>query len=61
MTNTSSAISRLRELRDVTTDLQTVVNLLGEYIDKTGTVDITIALAFETASAALAALAGGGE
>ena len=39
-----------------------VEQLLGEYIDKNGTVDVKIALAFETARAALQALAeGGGE
>jgi hypothetical protein len=58
----SDVIARLRELRGVANDLQTVVNLLAEYIDQKGTVDVKIALAFETARAALQALAeGGGE
>jgi hypothetical protein len=56
----SDKIARLRELRDVANDLQTVVNLLSEYIDQKGTVDVKIALAFETARAALQALAEGG-
>ena len=55
-----AAMNSLPALLDAAEALQGVEQLLGEYIDHKGTVDATIALAFETTRAALQALAEGG-
>ncbi len=57
-----AAMNSLDALLECAEAVRGVEQLLGEYIDKNGTVDVKIALAFETSRAALQALAeGGGE